>query len=97
MNTNEYLSNPVVPKGFYNVRCTKVEVIDGIDLPTIIVQLQVVPYEKYGEASNAVLHVTLRGSAGAQPMHDMFRQAFRVQGDPAEAIGRFGSVGVRND
>ena len=91
MDPNQYLNNPVVAKGFYNVRCCNVEVIDG-GLPTIIVKLRVVPYEPYGEAQEQVLHVTLRATPNAQPMHDLFRQTFRVGRCPTEAIGRFGCV-----
>ena len=92
MNTSAYLSNPVIAKGFYNVKCLEVEVIDGYGLPTIVARLQVVPYTPYGVAQNAVLHVTLRSSPAAGRMHEMFRRTFRVEDDPAEAVGRFGCV-----
>ena len=88
MNANAYLFNPVITPGFYYVKCLEVETFNG----TVIVKLKVVPSVPYGEARNAVLHATLRGSLAAQPMHQMFRHTFRVQGDSAEAIGRFGSV-----
>ena len=95
MRTSDYLNNPVIAKNFYNVKCTNVEIeaeIEGDDtpdLPTVIVQLQIVPYEPYGEAQEKVLHITLRGSPKAQPMHDAFRQIFRIEKCPKEAIGRF--------
>jgi hypothetical protein len=94
MNANEYLHNPVLPPTFYNVKCLDVEAVDG---RTVIVKLKVVPYEPYGEAQNAVLYATLRDAPAAQPMHDLFRQTFRVQDDPAEAVGRFGCVKMRVD
>jgi len=94
MRTYEYLNNPVIAKGFYNVKCTDVDVLGEPDQPTIIVQLRIVPYEPYGEAQEQVLHVTLRSSPNARPMHDLFRQMFRIQRCPTEAIGRFGCVFV---
>ena len=94
MNPNAYLNNTVIPEGFYNVKCLDVEAVNG---RTVIVKLKVVPYEPYGEAQNAVLYATLRDSPAAQSMHDLFRQTFRVQNDPAEAVGRFGSVLIRVD
>ena len=95
MKTYEYLNNPVIAKCFYNVKCTNVEIVDdGLDLPTIIVQLRIVPYEPYGEAQEQILHVTLRSSPNAKPMHDLFRQTFQVKRCPTEAIGRFGSIFV---
>ena len=105
MRTSDYLNNPVIAKSFYNVKCTNVEIeaevdIEGEDkpdLPTVIVQLQIVPYEPYGEAQEQVLHITLRNSPKAQPIHDAFRQIFRVRKCPKEAIGRFGCIFVDTD
>jgi hypothetical protein len=94
MNPNAYLNNTVIPEGFYNVKCLDVETLDG---RTVIVKLKVVPYEPYGEAQNAILYATLRDAPAAQPMHEMFRLTFRVQDDPAKAVGRFGCVKVRVD
>jgi hypothetical protein len=92
MSPNEYLQNPTVPKGFYTVQCTNVEVIAGVYLPTIIVELQIVRCGRYGVAAGAVLHVTIRGTHKAEAMHQKFRETFLVAGDPTEAVGRFGCV-----
>jgi hypothetical protein len=88
MYSNDYLKNPILPKDFYYVKCLAIETTGG----TLMIRLQVVPYESYGEASNAVLHVTLRNSANAQGLRQKFFDTFRVGGDPAEAVGRFGCV-----
>jgi len=97
MKTSDYLNNPVIAKNFYNVKCTDVEVLGESDLPTVIAQLRIVPYEPYGEAQEQVLHITLRNSPKAQPMHDAFRQIFRIKKCPTEAIGRFCSIFVDTD
>ena len=94
MNANEYLYNPVLADAFFNVICLDVETVNR---RTVIVKMKVVPYEPYGEAQNAVLFATLRDAPAAQPMHEMFRKTFRVQDDPAEAVGRIGSIKVRVD
>ena len=103
MRTSDYLNNPVIAKNFYNVKCTNVEVEaeveieDKPDFPTVIVQLKIVPYEPYGEAQEKVLYITLRNSPKAQPIHDAFRQIFRIKKCPKEAIGRFACIFVDAD
>jgi len=97
MKTNDYLSNPVIAKNFYNAKCTDVDVRGEPDQPTVIVQLRIVPYEPYGEAQEQILHITLRNSLKAQPMHESFRQIFRIERCPTEAIGRFCSIYVDVD
>lgn len=97
MNTSSYLSNLVIPPGFYHVRCLNAEMSGDPATPTIVAKLQVIPSEAYEDASEAILYVTIRGSQGAQRMHDLFRHTFRVENNPAEAIGRFGCVLVGDD
>lgn len=97
MNTNDYLSNPVLQRGFYNCKCVEVETLRGQNLPIVMIRLKIVPYEAYGAAQNTVLYATLRDSAAAQQMHERFRQTFQVEDEATEAIGRFGSVLVDAD
>ena len=92
MPVNSYLRNPVLPNGFYNVKCLDVQVENGLGMPIIIACLKVVPYAPYGEAQNAELWVTLRDTPNAEGLHAKFRDTFRVEEDPSEAIGRFGCI-----
>jgi hypothetical protein len=94
MNANAYVNNPVLSKGFYYVKCTRVETTGCPGGETTLVELRIVPIPLYGTAANQFLYVTLRGTAKAAPLMQKFRSTFNVIGDPAEAVGRFGCVRV---
>jgi hypothetical protein len=53
------LNNPLIPKDFYYVKCTAVEVIGDAGLPTVMIRLRVVPLDRHGDAGGKILHVTL--------------------------------------
>jgi hypothetical protein len=94
MNAYDYLNNPVIKKGFYNVKCIDVDeqAVSGSSIPLVIIELKIVPWQPYATAQNQVLFVTLQPALNAKPLHDNFKTAFRIKKNCAEAMGRFASV-----
>ena len=71
MLTSDYFRNPVLPKGFYYVRCLDIEAheVAGSDLPQVVAAVRVVPLERYGLAANQILHATLRVTPKSAELH----------------------------
>jgi hypothetical protein len=97
MNTFDYLNNPVIEPGFFLVKCVEVQTLSGLSLPVIMLKFRIVPNERYGDAQNQFLCVTLRDAPNAKGLHEKFQQAFSVVRSPAEALNRFGCVIVDDD
>jgi hypothetical protein len=92
MNTFDYLNNPVVEPGFYLAKCVEVQTLNGMFLPVTMLKFRIIPSERYGDAQDQFLCVTLRDAPNAKHLHEKFQDAFQVVRSPAEAMNRFGSI-----